>query len=119
MRPGRDESGAATVFGLGLMGVLMCLAVAFAFAVGVVATHRQAEAAADLAALAGAQAVQQGRDGCAQAAHVAARNGAALDRCGRQGFNVLVTVSVPFRAVPGHREKARARAGPEGGDGLS
>lgn len=112
MSSARDQSGAGTVFGLGLMGVLVCLAAAFALAVGVVGAHRKAEAAADLAAIAGAQAVQDGRDGCAQAARVASLNGGVLQRCRRQGDNVLVTVSVPFKGVPGHREAARARAGP-------
>jgi secretion/DNA translocation related TadE-like protein len=100
-----------------LVGVLTVLALGGAVAGGVMVGQRRAAAAADLAALAGAEAVAQatvGGSGCARAAEVATLNGAAVTSCSVQGREVVVGVTVeverPFGgswAVP-----ARARAGP-------
>lgn len=113
----RDERGAATVFGVALIGLLIAFAFACCAIGSVVATHRRAESAADLAALAGAQAEQDGSDGCAAAAGIATANGAELTGCQQIGFDVLVRVVVPTAEVLGHGVKlpARARAGPSGG----
>lgn len=115
----QDERGAATVFGVALIGLLAAFALACCTVGSVIASHRQAESAADLAALAGAQAEQAGRDGCAAAAGIAAANGARLTDCQRAGFDVLVRVAVPAAAVFGHGVMlpARARAGPGTGTG--
>ena len=77
----RDESGSATLLVLAMAGVLMFLGAALAVVTAMVAAHRSAQAAADLAALAGARGVAEGRDGCASAAEVAAANRARLTHC--------------------------------------
>ena len=81
--------------------------------------YHRARAAADLAALSGAVAYQQGRDGCAEARRLAAANGAGLAGCDEVGdqvdfvITVRVTVAVGLR-VPGlpRTITAEAHAGP-------
>lgn len=87
-----DDSGAATVWALALVFVLM-LAALVAGAVAQQSFARQRVAAtADVAALAAAQAV----DGqCVEAERLAVANGAALVACGLDGADVVVRVSVP------------------------
>lgn len=77
----RPERGSGTVFALG-MALVLALAAAAAVLVGQVTTMRhRAEAAADLAALAGAQTQRDGGDGCATADRIAAANGGLLRSC--------------------------------------
>ncbi|HWC24835.1 MAG TPA: Rv3654c family TadE-like protein [Flexivirga sp.] len=117
-RRASSERGSATVLVVMAIGVvLLCLAGALALLSAVQASHR-ARAAADLAALAGAQVLVGGGVGgagspCDVAAGVAARNGAALIECSIAGDDL--TVRVATRAGwPGlGRAQARARAGPE------
>ncbi|WP_051276971.1 Rv3654c family TadE-like protein [Marmoricola sp. URHB0036] len=113
-RPGTDERGAGTVLAVAMMGLLVTVTVAAAGVVGVVATHRTAQAAADLAALAGAAALQDGGDACAQAADVAGRNRARLSGCQIEGWNVSVVVTAHTPSLPGGvlDLEARGRAGP-------
>lgn len=117
----RDEHGAGAVSGLLWIGILLALGMACVLAVGVITTHRRAQAAVDLAALAGAQAHQRGEDPCGAAAGVAARNGARLGDCHLSGADILVIVSVDAPAILGDRftMRARARAGPAGVGGLA
>jgi secretion/DNA translocation related TadE-like protein len=82
---------------------------------GVVAARHRAGQVADLAALAAAGAAL-GRDGCADAARVAAESGARLVSCGLLADgSTLVEVTVPGPgAVPGlGPARARSRAGAE------
>lgn len=118
MRSGRvrtsDESGTATVAVLALIGVVLLVASAAAAVLGAAVAHRQAQATADLAALSGAAAAEQGADACAAASDVARANRGALAACRLEGDDVLVTVAVE---VPGEVKvlgavMARARAGP-------
>lgn len=113
-RGARGERGAATVFGVVLIGLLVSFTIACCVVGSVVSRHRRAESAADLAALAGAQELQSGGDGCAGAARIARANGAHLQTCRITGFDVVVSVRVP--AAPffgaGLNLPARARAGP-------
>ncbi|HET8605302.1 MAG TPA: Rv3654c family TadE-like protein [Marmoricola sp.] len=115
------EAGVATVLGVAMIALLAVLALAGAAVVGLVDAHRQAQAAADLAALAGGGAVGLGQDPCAAAAEVARRNGARLTQCWPQGATVGVVVTVPGPPVLGRRLvlPARARAGPVTPAGLS
>ncbi|GGL36740.1 Rv3654c family TadE-like protein [Planomonospora parontospora] len=112
----RRERGSATVWTVAVMAVLFALAVTVVLTgTARVARHR-AQSAADLGALAAARLVftEPGR-GCAEAASLAAANGARLLRCstGTDGI-VDVQVAVGFSLpVAGDREaSARARAGP-------
>lgn len=110
----RRERGAAAVTALALVGALATVAVLLAHLAGALVTSRRAASAADLAALAGATAVQQGKDGCRAAAWTARRNHAALSSCSLQGQDVLVVVQAPTPALLGTSlaVSARARAGP-------
>ena len=121
MRPARwrrDQRGAATVLVMPFVGVLALVTVVLAFQGGVLVTQRRVQAAADLAALAGAAALQRGDDGCAAASAVAGRNGARLSGCqvsGTAGRDVVVTVERDGPAVLGRSVtvEVSARAGPE------
>jgi secretion/DNA translocation related TadE-like protein len=111
---GRDQRGTATVLAVSVAGILLLVALALIALGGLVVAQRRAATAADLAALAGATAVQQGSGGCDVAAELARRNGALLVSCRRRGsdlqLRVEVRVDLPiFRSVD---VSARARAGP-------
>jgi secretion/DNA translocation related TadE-like protein len=107
----RDEGGAATVLVVAMVGVLMFVMVGLAAAGGLVTAQRRAQAAADLAALAGASGTA---DACATAQEVAAANASRLDACRVDGEDVTVEVSVAGPRVPWRdvRVSAEARAGP-------
>jgi secretion/DNA translocation related TadE-like protein len=113
----RDQEGSATLLVLAMGGVLMLLGAALSVVTAMVAAHRTAQSAADLAALAGAQGVQAGRDGCASAARVATANGAELITCTAAGRAVAVEVRVPGPRWLGQTAdlEARSRAGPADG----
>lgn len=114
-RPRRSsQRGSATVLALPLLGTLTLAALLLALVGGALATRRSAASAADLAALAGAAAVQQGRDGCAEAAAIAARNGAVVSECRVEGRELRVTVRAEAARLFGRgvTVTARARAGP-------
>jgi secretion/DNA translocation related TadE-like protein len=112
-RPARDERGAAVVVGIALSGLLLVVASASVGSVGIVLAHRRAQAAADLAALAGAGALQHGADPCMAARAIAARNRAVLTRCRVDGASVLVATAVALpRALGSGTIPARSRAGP-------
>lgn len=110
----RDDAGAATALATMLIGLLLFVGLALGVVAAAVLAHRQAQSAADLAALAGAHAVQQRAEPCAAAAAVAQRNRARLTGCSRTGQEVVVTVRVrgPRWAGHGFRILGRARAGP-------
>ncbi|MEJ5867503.1 Rv3654c family TadE-like protein [Pseudokineococcus sp. 5B2Z-1] len=115
-RRGDRGAGSVLVLGLLLVGVVLCTAAA-ALGQAVVARHRAA-AAADLAALAGAdvslgRAVPAGGP-CDAAARVAARGGARLVGCTTGGLEVVVVVAVDVPGALGGLGPARAsaRAGP-------
>lgn len=115
-----SERGSGTVLALGVAMVL-ALAAAAAVLVGQVTTLRhRADAAADLAALAGAQTARDGGDPCPVAGGIAAANGGLLRSCvvGPAGDaavagQVLVQVTVSATVLGGRTLTAvgRARAG--------
>lgn len=86
-----SDCGAATVLAIALSFILLCAGfVGLALVqVHLVATHVQT--AADLAALAGAQALE---DPCRRAAEIAAANGAEISDCTMDGTDVIVQVHV-------------------------
>jgi secretion/DNA translocation related TadE-like protein len=97
-----------------MAGVLVLVGAALGVAGELVVAHRRAQAAADLAALAGAQALARGADGCARAAEVAAADGGTLTACLPAGTEVRVTVAVTGPRGLGQDAdlSASARAGP-------
>lgn len=92
-----QESGQAAAL---LLATLAAVGVGLAvvgIGAGVAATHARADAAADLAALAGASHLVVGHDqvrACERAGSVAAANGAVQTRCRGEGGTLLVTVEV-------------------------
>jgi secretion/DNA translocation related TadE-like protein len=116
-RPG--ERGAASILMIGLMGVVMMLGSAAIVIAGYLEAHHRARAAADLAALSGAAAYQQGHDPCAQAKRTARGNRATARHCDQVGdqidfvVTVRVGVVIPLR-IPGlpRTAEAVAYAGP-------
>jgi len=114
MRIRRDESGVAVVLALGLVALLVLVGAVGVAVVGLVAAHRQAQAAADLAALAGAEAARAGGEPCAEAARIAAANRADLRDCAVDGAVVEVEVAVVVDLAGSRGLSARARAGPVG-----
>ena len=114
LRPSRDETGSATLLVLVMVGVLVLLGAALAVVTALVATHRAAQSAADLAALAGARGVASGTDGCRAATRIAAANGARVTACVATGRVVDVEVEVSGPRWLGQTADlaARSRAGP-------
>jgi len=112
----RVQRGSATVLGVVLVGVLMAAAVLVSAVAGAIADQRRVESGADLGALAGASAVQDGRSGCAAARAVLRRNGAALRACGVADQVVSVTATRRTAQLLGRSFTvvSRARAGPAG-----
>jgi secretion/DNA translocation related TadE-like protein len=95
---GRD-AGSASVWSLaGALAVLTLVWATSLVCLAVGARH-QAEAAADLAAIAGVAAARDGRDGCAAAAQIATANSALLDVC-RWSADGSLIVGVAVRLPP-------------------
>lgn len=113
--PGRAERGAATVLVMAFAGALLLVGAACAVVAALLLAHRTAQAAADLAALAAAQALAEGGDACGQAAAVAGRHGAQVVTCAPGGAEVRVTVVVDGPRWLGQTGDgvAEARAGPQ------
>ena len=114
MRPAPEERGAVTVLAVALLGLVLLVGAALGVAAAMVVDHRRAQAAADLAALAGATAHQRGEDGCRAAARMAVANGGALGGCRVEGDAVVVEVRVTGPRWLGQVAdlSGRARAGP-------
>jgi secretion/DNA translocation related TadE-like protein len=92
----RSECGSASVLMIGIIAVVIALSSAALVIAGYATGYHRARAAADLSALSGAAAFEQGRDGCGKARQIARQNGARLDRCDLVGdvINFVVTVRV-------------------------
>ena len=108
------ERGAATVFGLGLVAVLLVATAVAVVVTQVVVARHGAAAAADLGALAGAGAARSGHEPCAAVARAVSAGGAELVECRVEGLDVVVTAAARTRTVLGlwWRPKSSARAGP-------
>ncbi len=113
-RRGDLDHGSATVYAAFALVALTALGVMVSgFTVLAAAKHRAA-GAADLAALAGAQALQRGADPCASAADLAARNGAVLADCAVAGrvVRVIARADGPHLLGRAWTFESAARAGP-------
>ena len=120
-RPAEEqpEEGSGTVLALTIIAALLVLTLVIAGLIGVVSANRRASAAADLSALAAADAYRGLTEGdpCTVAAELAERHGAHLESCTfpDRPETVEVTVAVP---VAGPMDvlgpaRVRARAGAE------
>ncbi|PFG39234.1 secretion/DNA translocation related TadE-like protein [Georgenia soli] len=114
--PGGPDRGAGSVLGLALVAVLLTLTLAVVGVSRAVHARGTAQVAADLGALAAAQARHDpagvSRDPCAVAAEVVAANGAEIVRCREVGGDVVVSTRVPLSDGTGLAARAVARAGP-------
>ncbi len=114
-----DESGLAAPMVVALTGLLLVLCLAGAVLGRLVVDQRRVASAADLSALAGAAALQWGRDACDAARVTAGRNGADLASCAVSGEQVVVTAVVRSelagRVARAVALQATARAGPVAG----
>ncbi len=108
------ERGAATVLTIAFAGLLLLIGAALGVVQAMVVAHRTAQSAADLAALAGAEAELRGEAGCAVAAAVAEANGATLTGCEVGVDDLWVEVLVPGPHWLGQSADlaASSRAGP-------
>ncbi|WP_314728847.1 Rv3654c family TadE-like protein [Rothia mucilaginosa] len=110
----RPEEGSGTVLALAIIAALLVLTVVIAGLIGVVSANRRASAAADLSALAAADAYRGFTEGdpCAVAADLAERHGAHLESCTfpDRPETVEVTVAVPVAGPMGMLGPARVRA---------
>ena len=110
----RPEEGSGTVLALAIIAALLVLTVVIAGLIGVVSANRRASAAADLSALAAADAYRGLTEGdpCAVAADLAERHGAHLESCTfpDRPETVEVTVAVPVAGPMGALGPARVRA---------
>ena len=115
-QPSRSEAGVATVAAAATVGFVLLVAAALVQVGLVVAAKHRAQAAADLAALAGSAATLRGADGCTTARAVARRNGARVASC-RADLAVVTlrTESLTASVVWGarYRTHAEARAAPD------
>jgi len=112
----RQERGSATPFAIACLGLLVLLAAALGVVAAMVHAQRRAQTAADLGALAAAQALADGADGCAAGVRVAGANGAAITSCQVAGREVRLQVEVAGPHWLGQTAdlSAEARAGPSG-----
>lgn len=110
----QPEEGSGTVLALTIIAALLVVTVVIAGLIGVVSANRRASAAADLSALAAADAYRGLTEGdpCAVAADLAERHGAQLESCTfpDRPETVEVTVAVPVAGPMGMLGPARVRA---------
>ena len=110
------ERGSATLYAAFALVALTALAVTVSGFTALEAAKHRAAAAADLAALAAARALQDGADPCASAADLAARNGAEVAECTVDGRTVTVIAHTEGPQLLGRAWtfESAARAGPAG-----
>lgn len=111
----KGERGSATAFVCLALTALIALTVLIAQIGATVAARHRAQSAADLAALAAAGLLIDGPDaGCAEAAALARRMSARVDRCQVEQWDAVVTVTATtsFGAFGKRVVSAAARAGP-------
>lgn len=110
----QPEEGSGTVLALTIIAALLVVTVVITGLIGVVSANRRASAAADLSALAAADAYRGLTEGdpCAVAADLAERHGAHLESCTfpDRPETVEVTVAVPVAGPMGALGPARVRA---------
>ena len=110
----RDERGAASLLVVACLALLLLVGAALGVVAAMVRAHRSAQSAADLAALAAAEAHQRGSPACEAATTIATANAAELTACTVEGQDVHVTVLVTGPRWLGQQGDlvAEARAGP-------
>jgi len=99
---GSSERGAGTVLAMAMMTITLMLAFVGACLASWFGCIHRARQAADLAALAGAQALAWGLPACTAAGETAAANGTRITAChvDSNGFDYVVRVTVQIDASP-------------------
>ena len=110
----RGQRGAATLFAVSCLAVVLLIGAALGVVAALVRAHRIAQSAADLAALAAASAVGGDAYPCAAGGATAAANGARMTSCVLVGRDATVRVQVTGPRWLGQTAdlEAQARAGP-------
>jgi len=107
------DRGSATVWALAIGLALLAAGLAGATVGAAHVARHQAQAAADLGALAGASHAYAGPTAaCDRAREIVTANGGWLTECHQDGLDVVVTVEVRPAGVPSGVATASARAGP-------
>ncbi|HEY3001734.1 MAG TPA: Rv3654c family TadE-like protein, partial [Kribbellaceae bacterium] len=89
-----DERGSGTLIVIAAALLVLSAGLAAVLWAGVSTARHRAAAAADLAALSAARAVQSGGDACETAGRIAGLHGAELAGCRVEGAEVQVVVGV-------------------------
>lgn len=111
-----SEAGNATVRAIAVAIALVMIAATAALALGILAAKTRAQAALDLATLAGASALMDsvgatyGADPCAVVSEVCASNSIVLTSCTVARLDVITAASVRVSSYDVH---VRSRAGPK------
>ncbi|WP_433465247.1 Rv3654c family TadE-like protein [Spirillospora sp. CA-128828] len=117
------DRGSGTVWVVAFSAVIWVVGVAAIMVGGVRGARHRGDAAADMAALAGAARVADGGGAaCERAKKIAVESGARLSRCRVRGDEVEVSVTVELKVPMGMgamRVVSRARAGPVGRVGVT
>ena len=108
------DRGSVSLFLVACLGLLLLVGTALGVVAALVRAHRQAQAAADLSALAVASAVSRQPDPCTVGTAIARANGARLVSCDLAGRTSTVRVVVTGPRWWGRVADldAEARAGP-------
>lgn len=121
-RRAHSEAGNATVRAIAVAIALVMIAATAALALGVLAAKTRAQAALDLATLAGASALinsigaTYGADPCVVVSEVSASNSIVLTSCTVVNLDVITAASVRVSSYDVH---VRSRAGPKNPQVLS
>jgi secretion/DNA translocation related TadE-like protein len=107
----RDDEGVGSILTIAIGFVLVAALLGVGALFQVHSARARATAAADAAALAGAQQLLEGSAvACARAFDLARRNGALLTSCDAQDSDVQVSVAVPLHGALARFGAIRARS---------
>lgn len=107
------DEGSGTMVGVALIALVACLLMVVAMAGRVLIAQRQAQTAADGAALSAAVRMRSGDQlPCATAEDISVRNGAGMVACHVDDEDVVVEVAVPVNTPFISEVRRSARAGP-------
>ncbi|MGW0810513.1 Rv3654c family TadE-like protein [Nonomuraea sp. NPDC002799] len=110
-----NERGSATLWGVGLMGLLMAVATAFATVGSVRVARHRVNNAADLSALAAARLALLDPEGaCAKASALAMQNGVHLTQCKitHEIADIWTSLPISMPVLGTLTLRGRSRAGP-------
>ena len=104
-----NDDGYATVAAAGIIVAIVAVSLSLIGVASHVVARHQGQLAADMAAVAGAEAFARGKPPCPVAREIAEANHAAVDSCRADNHDVLVEVTAGISVTSA---SARARAGP-------